>query len=667
MIARIAAQGRWWTAAGLAAAIGTPIVLVLRAMDRVFVYLTADAGHALADGAAVAGHGVRELRHLPVFAALTDLAQSVTSDLDSLRLVAVLATVAMPVSFYFFVRGRTGSRLAEVIGTGLFAVAPPTAEAVGYYGLVSLFSIAFAIVTMRLLDDWLVEPNVGAAARAGLFVGLTALTHPLGLSWICQVGFIVLASHCVGLVRRAGRARLHIGPLLRSVVVIAAFAAVGGLVAIRFLGGLNSDLRIHPDVSRLRLVDQFGFRDNRIFWVGLLVTAAITLPLYIKLGSAGARRAAIWAMAAGTVAAVNLVAIDAHVTYESRQVYLLAFPAAVSATLLIASLRVNQARRETAVSSVAIILAGTGILAVAADAFANRLDAAVPYYSHVDRDELAAVQWLSSRPGGVLLSGRTDQFYGATDYAWIVEGLAGRKAIAPAQGFTNLITSQREESDDAARVIAGDVGTANKNLLAAASGDGRSITVLGRFDHAWYPLAVVRFPVGVGTPPTSTATAVGLGGGRVSLRATSEATVEGAPGLDVTILPARVFGPVTSTVDGDRTTLSASPDPRAAQTPSVELRRIDGGPAPVLGADGAVLFTPARAGLPVQFHISVRGISRSPQPSTTYHSSDILARRAISWIWVWDEPGGRTLTDFLSRGFRVAYRNASVVVLSASR
>ena len=92
------------------------------------LYLSADAGHYLADADAVFGNGVRQSRHLPVFPVLLGVLRLATDDLGAVVLGMAAIVLVLGSGFYFFIRGRLRAPVAEMVGVAAFALGPVIAE-----------------------------------------------------------------------------------------------------------------------------------------------------------------------------------------------------------------------------------------------------------------------------------------------------------------------------------------------------------------------------------------------------------------------------------------------------------------------------------------------------------------------------------------------------------
>ena len=626
----------------LAIAIAVPALISARQMSHVFAYVSPDGAHALTDSAALTGSGIRPLRHPPAVPLIVSVVRFFANDLSTIRLLGLIGAIAMPLAFYFFIRGRTQSRVGDVAATALFGLAPPTAEAIGWNGIVMLIGICFALVAMRAVDDWLASPTHRRSVIAGIAVALVSLSHPIAFSWLCQVSFLIVAIELGGIaVRRTDADRQRFGKLLRTLPGVLAGTMIAGLVTLAFAGGLQNDVRIAPALSRLRLIGTFGFREQGHFWLVLCAYAAVALPVVAFRSPGPQRRLAGWAFASGLVATANIVAISAEVSYQTRQLYLLPVAAAVAAGLLVAA-AVRSPARATAIASAAIALGTLGVWVLATRAFDTRAKEAVRFYNQLDSDQLSAIDWIKAHGGTVAVAPRVDDFYEGVHTSWLIEGLANVRAIGAGQGFVNQYASERSESDAAVEMIGGTTGEVRANLLKTQGADG-VVRIFGRVDHAWYPIVSVR--AALGNPPV-----VVLSANKIIVTCSSPLTV--APlTSDGSTLPLRNGAALLRARDGSRVTAN--------------LRRDDSGPAAIVGGND-VEYTPPASGSATEVRVDIAGLAQDQLRTRTYESARLISERSVRWIWAWRVPGDETANELRARGFRTEFENNSIALFATS-
>ncbi|MEY2418330.1 MAG: hypothetical protein QOG90_1010 [Actinomycetota bacterium] len=597
-----------------------PVALVGFAVSRLPVYATADAGISLADADNLLGRGIRPAGHVPVFAALTALARLMSSDLGAFRLLAVAAALALPASFLFFVHGRTRSPAAEVIGALLFAVAPTTAEAVGWYGLTMLVGIALALVALRMIDNWLIAPTQRRAMFAGAAVVLVSLTHAVPLLWAVEITAVFTVGHAVQMWNRHGRdvraaAR---DPFWRTAPTAAVFFLVAGIVNLVNSSHLQSAVALAPGLGHLRLIWSFGFRHN-VVWIAGLCFGLVGAPLVARLGRRD-MRFALWGSATGWVAIFNLIALGGDASYQNRQVYLLAPCICVGLVVLVAR-GASLVRAAHYVPGVATIVAAVVVLAWSGHAFDVRLTQATRYYNRVTVSQVDALRWLKRHQGDLLVSPSDDDFYDGTTISWLAQGLARRRSISSTEGYRNLIESDRRGSDDAALLISGASGTVQRNIAFGRRASFGEMFVLGRYDNSWLPLAALRSDTGA-------VTATVVANGRLLVHLPPHATT------------LAVRQPDASELRSSPVTFDAA---RGVTVHVGDAVASNGGAEVEVKIDGPLQTRSAR--------------------ERDYAAPALLKERHIRWIWA--PRGSRSDDEFAARGYSVAYSNQSVVIFDA--
>ena len=587
------------------AALTLPVALVALAVGRVDVYATADAGISLANADSLVGRGIRPTGHLPVFALLTNVTRLFSSDLATFRVLAVFVSFALALAFYVFVRNRTNAPVAEVGGALLFAAAPTTAEAVGWYGLTMLLGIALAVLAFRTIDDWLRTPSLRRAAVAGTLAILTSLTHAVPFLWFLQTAGLFVVGHVVALWLRGGRDTHadRLRRLARSAPILAAFVAVSLAVILANSSRLESAVGLSLDLDNLRLVSSFGFRNSALWLLGLGF-GLIGAPLLAARDGKNLRLAG-WGACAGWVALADLVLLRGNQTYENRQVYLLAVCVCAGFTVF-AARGVQFVRARNPLPGAAIIAAAVVVLAVSGPAFADRLHQATDFYNRVSTDEIAGLRWIDERNGALFVAPSDDDFYDGTTISWLAQGMARQRAISATEGYRNLIESDRRDSDDAALVLAGDTTRVEGNLAIGRRTWNSEMLVLGRYDHSWLPLATLE-----SDDPRVAADITGTDRITVRVPATARLTVRDRS------RDARVRVGKTSREGGDEVTT-----------------------------------------------ITFQGLQAAPSARQgTYRASALLSTHRVRWIWT--PRSSESEREFQARGYAIAYDNSAVVIFDA--
>jgi hypothetical protein len=662
--------------------------------------MTSDSGHYIADADALLGQGVREIRHLPLFPALFAGLRLVSSESSAVNL-AMLAVVAILVaSFYFFVRGRLGHPVPELAATALFASAPTIAEAVGWYGMSMLLGLSLTFVAMRLIDQVMIRPRVLTTAAAGCACAGVALSHPFALVLLAEVTTLVLGVRALlgarGLFRRTVSGGLFVRRLAACVII--ASAVTGAVLTQRqFYFQVNSPFAARLDLSRLSLAADWAFRENPWLWLSILLAMVIVLPLAIMRTNREPRPLLLWTVGLGLVCFANVAVLGGNGSFTTRNFYPL--PATIAVGLgfiisLLLSARLNLGRVTLQVGDgqrlfqgLAVVLA-IGTIFLASDSYRKRLDVALPYYNYVTPAELVGIQWLKARHGVAVVTAKGDDLTAGTQYAWMIEGLSKMRAYGPGLGFqSSLLASAVEETNDAERLIAGNLVVESEVLRAAAPSDFMmKIDLYGRVDGTWEPLFSIS-PTFLEVDP---AYAV--------IQAEELHSAQRAADL-VWTTPKDILSGQIQLVAGNtmpQYSLS-SKDAGARIGILVEPRFKDPGAITALRTDGAVLsafleghrivvevianngglsagataehksahgvvFNPGQLNA-FELHFNIRGIDSTKPSISMYTSAAVGVKRAITYIYTWHRSG--LVNEFSSRKCtRQAFSNQEIVIFS---
>ena len=614
------------------------------------MYATADAGHSLSDARALLGNGVRPLGHLPGFPFLTAIARFFFGDLTSFRVLAVVVAALLPLAFYVFIRGRTGSDVGDLVATALFGVALPSAEGVGWYGLPMLLGVAMSLVALRRISDWMVRPGPRTALVAGIWIGATALTHTVPFLWLAETSLVVVGIEVfIELFKAERRERLR--RRLWSAGLLVAFVIASSAASLLYLGRFESPVSLGWDLSNLSFIWRFGFRDNQILWMPALVLGLVAPILLIRHRGPRARLA-YWAAAGGAMACLNLVLFRGDPSYETRMVYVLATCACVGVAICIAQVQTAALIRSKAWGIQVFVATACLVPLAAVPSFADRLNIVVPFYNRVDRSQIEAIRWLGRHQGAVVIGGSPEYFYAGATLSWLVWGVADRQAFAAIEGYRSLDPAERRESADATRFFAGDEGVEASGLMVGVTRNGSSALLLGRFDGGWLPLA--RVTTSASDNQDSVPDGVSIGsGGRITISGSGRATLSGSSSGAFTL--AAPTGAEVLEIRGGTVTIRS----RSSGKPVLTVRRTDGGPSPV--AEGPVaVFAERGDGRRFSAELDARRISKTNPTPRRFEATTIQAKRNIRFAWVW---AGSAEADVLaSRGASVVFRSGDVTI-----
>ncbi len=681
-------------AAVLALAAGTFLVVatlvVVRHSGR--LYLSADAGHYLADADALFGDGVRESRHLPVFPVLLGVLRLATDDLGAVVLGMAVVVLVLATGFYVFVKGRLGAPLAEMVGVVSFVLAPVIAEGVAWYGASMMLGLGLSLFAMRLVEGVVTKPTLWRVVAAGGLCGLVGLTHPLAFVLLAEVcALVAVASIGPPLLQEGtkGLKAAYRAALPLAGVGAVALAAVAP--AASFYTSLQTPVTVAFNPSRLASLPDWAFREDPLLWVPLLLGGILVLiPGGRALNGTTGLRLGLWGAAVGVVSVGNLLLGGGHESYTTRYAYALPVTVGCTVAVVIGLLsRLPAATRPGARRAVSVLV-GVAVVALSLQAghsYFQRLSVAVPYYNLITDDEMEGIRWLDSRPGTVAVSAKGGDKVAGALYAWMIEGLAHVHALGTAEGYVNLLEEAHAESTDVERLMAGSVVLESGSLrLSASDGTAAPVEVQGRVGGDWFPLVTLAVgPERVDSPPVPTVQAEASEDGRGTLqvdygslevRAAMSATGEkGELAIDVVRVgeadavsvemdpPPFAIG-VALQADGSGGTLS-----RTVREEQVDVR-LEADPPTRAQVEEDVRSGTSRLHLEggeggVRLRVHVDGLDAETGRVTLLREADILERRDFRYVYTWRATG---LPPVLAsrRCFAQAMANDEVVVFEVS-
>jgi hypothetical protein len=642
----------------------TATLVVVRHSGR--LYLSADAGHYLADADALFGHGVRPSRHLPVFPVVLGLLRLGTGDLGAVVLGMAVVVLVLATGFYVFIRGRLGAPLPEMVGVVSFVLAPVIAEGVAWYGASMMLGLGLSLFAMRLVDDVVVKPTVWRVLAAGALCGLVGLTHPLAFALLAEVCVLVAAALIVPPLLKAGRKGL--GAAGRAALPLAGVGAVALAAVVPvapFYTSLETPVTVAFNPARLASLPDWAFREDPWLWVPLLLGGIVVLvPGGKALNGRTGLRLGLWGAAVGVVSVGNLLLGGGHESYTTRYAY--ALPITVGCTTAVVFGLLSRVPSSADARSRRAIHALVGVAVVALSlqvghSYFQRLTVAVPYYNLITDDEMQGIRWLDSRPGTVAVSPKGGDKVAGALYAWMIEGLAHVRAFGTAEGFVNLLAEARAESTDVERLLAGGVVVESGNLrLSASEATAAPLEVQGKIDGDWFPLVTLSAgPERVDPMPVPTVEAA-QPGDRASL-------VVDYGSLEVRVsMPSdggkdgELAADVVRVGDADAVTVDVDPPPfaigvgleaeanRGTLSRKVHDKRVDVR-MEAAGDTKAQVEEDVRSGTArlhleggaggVGLQLRVDGLDRVAGPTTVLRDTDIIQRRDFRYVYTWRATG----------------------------
>lgn len=669
--------------AAVVVVIAGSLALVATQLDTANVYLTSDAGHYLEDSDALFGRGVREIRHPPLFPLFVWVIRLfVANDLLAVKVTILAVLAVLTLSFYVFVRGRTGSMLSDVAATGLFALGPTTAEAVGWFGGASLFGIALSLVALRLISDLIENPAVWRAIAVAIAIAAVVLTHPFSVVFLAETAAAYLAFRfAVALVRTRSLKRTLSLLLSRSGLVVITIG--GGLLAVvparTFYSVIQNPLVLTPALDQLSQIWTWAFRDDPVVWLSLLVASFLITPLARWTGGDRGMDVGLTVTALNVVTVFNVAFLQGNLSYVTRSLYFTPVVIATTFGVALAAIFAAASRYRPSAQAVAITASLALIVLVGAPAiqsFTYRLDVAVPYYNQVDQRELAAIDYLSGRKGTVIVTSKGANLDAGTEYSWMIEGLARVRALGSGTSFVSLSAIADEETADAERFAAGPAVLEDGRIRAAFDGTTASrIKVYGNVDRTWYHLFDVEPHSG---PPAVLPSTVALSSGQGYAEISSQIGATDPPAtvrLDESdhqlhaVFPASQLGAdgqadIVLAVDGGRLRLTG--------TGFVWQIGLDGKSVTVsFSAPGVVAaqnqtslaMRTSVAGQPLAITVDVAGLNGSPTSLRTFTQSQLIQDQDIRYVWTWRSTA--TLAELAARPcLQLAYENDVVALFN---
>lgn len=668
----------------IALGLGVAAATILR-FSVVPIYLPGDAGHYLADADAVFGDGVRESRHLPLYPMLLGALRLVVGDLEAVTLGMAFVIVLLALGFYTFIRGRTGSPVAELVGTAFFVASPLIAEGVGWYGASMLLGLALSLFAMRWIDEAMSRPSRRRVVVAGVTSGLVGLAHPLAFALLAQVSALVLTVLAIRALRRAPSGAAKRSVLFRHAAPAGAVAAIAAVLAsaqLGFYSDLQSPVSVDFDPARPAAVWRWAFREDAALWALVVVLgAALLVPGARRLTGEAGLRFGLWSAVVGAVALGNIAVGGGQPSYTTRNIY--ALPVALAATVavvvaLASRLPPGTPSRWRAATHVlvALVVLVSGVRV--GQAHLARLDVAIPYYSSLSPLELDAIAWLQGRRGTVAVTAKGGDKNAGTLYAWMIEGLARMRAVGTGDAFLALLERARQDSLDVERMVSGSAVTESASLRVSrnAALPGRA-DVAGLVDGDWFPLVTISAG-SYGAVPGDAAAAAPAGARsadparqaelRTRVRRAGDqvhlvvdvAPSHSADAVSVDVEPSR-FTSAVLRADGGRSSIAV-----AAGERDVELR-METEPSSPSSVEHDARSTAARVHVEspgpggLRLRLAVSNLDPPRGPEVSYRDADLIRKLGVRYLFTWRESEVGSLLAG-RRCFREATGNREVLV-----
>lgn len=442
--------------------VGVTLSVLFSSVD---LYYPADAAHYVADADALMGHGVREIRHPPLFPAMVALAQPFGGAVGAFQFALAVSLFLLPISLHFLLR-QWLPPVPSLVGAALGSMTPPVGELVGWAGGSTLIGLDCMILALAFLEMW-IRVRGRQGLFVGLFIGLAGLSHPFVLA---AAVFLVLVRWAFDAAARRSFGR-DWGPLgLKGIGSTVAVAFGLLLLSIDYylrLTTVGQGTTLNVDLPASLLA--WSTRENAFLIFFLLLGLFLPLPLdkrglMILSGSVGVLFVAIPLLAPWDV------------SYSSRVVYFLPIPFGIGGALL-GHLILEQTRstarlRRLEVPLIVALLLVAPIGAAYGLGYTQRLGTASVYYQRIHAVDLPAFDYLRGGTGTVATSWTgAFQDQGSVN-AWFVQGLSKRAAFGPGAPWLSTLTELGPGDSDMERLFAGSVGLENGNLQITGTRTG---------------------------------------------------------------------------------------------------------------------------------------------------------------------------------------------------
>jgi hypothetical protein len=438
------------------------VLIVLVASGLTPVYLSPDGAHAITDARGLLGLAPRPPYYLPGYPLVLIPLDRLGVD-PTINVAVSLAVLCglLFASLYWLARGAATARAAffgSLIGTGSTSLG----ELMGWQGSATLLAIVALTASLAAMQRWSRRRGWPDALLVGACYGVTLASHP----FVAAFGGLVLATLWGYYVAQGRRFTIRgFGPGSLAGVDVAAAVPIVVMLAIttNYLAidsPVGSSLR-PPDL--LAPVNVFGWMTRE--------SPALSVLTLVVVGAALAKPGPGRWIGACTVATFVLLPaiLSGDDSYLTRVAYLVPPTLALGGAALwevvdrrlLATQQPVGNRAAARIMAAAPLLAGLWVISIG---FPHRLLASVPYYSSLERDDYALIQALGNQAGAVATGWTGNQYWDGITNAWLVEGIANRSAMGPADPALSTRSVQRQQSAAAWRLFSGAAGVENGAL-----------------------------------------------------------------------------------------------------------------------------------------------------------------------------------------------------------
>jgi len=471
----------------LAAACILPVVVsFLVVFASVDLYFPADGAHSIGDADALLGRGVRDLRHPPLFPLIVAIFTPFVNDILAFQLGFAVALILLPFGLFLFLRRWFGP-VSSFVGSVLASLTPVIGEIVGWGGGPTLLGVDMTLLSLASFEWW-VQRGGRRGLLAGVFVGLTALTHPFDL---VAIGFF-LGVRWIALLLFERTPQGEWSPSRwRGILSFAIPLGAGLTIAWNYYSRLKSQGLQSPNLALPLVIVGGSFRESVAPLFLLLLGVLLPLPLHKR---------SLFVIVTSVLALIfvvpSIVAWDP--SYSSRVAYFLPIILGVGGACLVAlvfdTLHVRRVPRWQAIAVTVVLLSLSTAGAVIGTGYQERIEVATAYYQRLHPEDLPAFDALRAGSGTVATSWKAGFQDEGIVSSWFVEALAKRPALGPGAPWLSTLTDVGPAELDMQRFFSGTVGIENGAVQASASPTGglRDPSIQGNIGGFYYPLAYIN-------------------------------------------------------------------------------------------------------------------------------------------------------------------------------
>ena len=407
----------------------------------------------------------------PLIAVPMKLFTSIFGILLGIKLLGVLASVAIGVPVYLFARRFTSGYVAVV--TSLLFVFSSGYSSMVSWGFLTLIGIFFILMTLHLLLIALEKPSTINIVLAGLSASLLVGFHQVSAAmFVLLVGVFLIAYMALNPTKLRGTLKsmglVTLGALVLSQLYLPSYLFATSEAS---SGASTASLMSLNSFQEGKTILSFFFPDTALVILLLIAATAGTVLLWQRNRNACLLLAVLFFVPLS--AAFVTIDLPGASPVVRRFPYLMYAPLWIFAGVALSSLL---SRDDLPLQSLISKLPGAGFatMALASAAIAvffileipasqGRLEGALNFYKYLDEPVWEGVNWIkeNTEPDDLIIAH-------PTNFGWWIEG-AGRRNAYETRGSASFYESQRDESLIADLSLSRNQGLGNGNMRFAVS------------------------------------------------------------------------------------------------------------------------------------------------------------------------------------------------------